>query len=220
MHRVGRRSPWPARSRRRSLLHRVRWPVRLPAASSPWRSCASAAAMPFWISAIADGSVATARLMSVSRGIDRVEQRPCLRQRRLRGTDRVHQFHLLAGRLGRTASSRARVMFWSANVSRCLARRSTLSATEANAAGSNSLCSAASVCSDGSSRAVSVDHLLGQRVQLGGRVDHQIAQLVERLLLGVELPVGGGGGRRPPGSTGRGAAAASPVPRRRASGAP
>ena len=89
-------------------------------------------------------------------------------------------------------------MFWSANASRCLAV-STLSATEVSAAASNWLCSAASACSDGSDAGGEVDHLLGQRVQPARRVDHQVAQLLERLALRVELLIGLRGGDDHPG---------------------
>ena len=80
-------------------------------------------------------------------------------------------------------------MFWSAKVSRCLAV-STLPATEANAVSENWLCSAASACCDGSSRAVRSTICWVIASSRRRRVDHQIPQLLERLPLGIELAVG------------------------------
>lgn len=44
-----------------------------------------------------------------------------------------------------------------------------------------------------------IDHLLGQRIEAAGGIDHQIAHLRERLALRVEFAVGLGGGHDHPG---------------------
>ena len=100
---------------------------------------------------MADGRVATARLISVAAVSTRIQQGSRLAQRRLRRADGIDQSGLAPA--GRDTRSRAVSMFWSAKVSRCLAV-STLPATEASAVSANWLCSAASACADGSSRAV------------------------------------------------------------------
>ena len=121
------------------------------------------ALMPFWMSAIADGSVATARLMSVAALSTASNSERGLAQRRLRRAGSASTSPVWRP-TGRDTRLRALVMFWSAKASRCLAV-STLPATEASAASANWLCSAASACSDGSSPRGQIDHLLGQRVQ-------------------------------------------------------
>ena len=143
--------------------------------------------MPFWMSAIADGSVATARLMSVaalSTASSSVRAWPSADSAaRTASTSPVWR------PAGRDTRLRALVMFWSAKASRCLAV-STLPATEASAVSANWLCSAASACCRRFQARGQIDHLLGHRIQPRRRVDHQIPQLLERFPLGIEFAVG------------------------------
>ena len=80
-------------------------------------------------------------------------------------------------------------MFWSAKVSRCLAdldvvgHRRQRGLGELGAQAGQRLLRRADAGGE-------VDHLLGQRVQPARGVDHQVAQLLERVALGVQLAVG------------------------------
>ena len=72
-------------------------------------------------------------------------------------------------------------MLRSANASRSLAAGDIAGRPKLSAAASNSLCSSANRCSVGAMRRGQFDVLLGQHVEPGRGVDHQIPQLLERL---------------------------------------
>ena len=125
-------------------------------------------------------------------GIDCVEQRPSLSERRLRGSHGVHQFGLLArDRARRQLAGAGDVLVGERQALLCLGHvaghRSQSGAVEFVSQRLHLLLRRRDPRRD-------VHQLLGQRVQLGGRVDHQVAQLLERLLLRVQFSVRRGGG--------------------------
>ena len=120
--------------------------------------------MPFWMSAIAAGSVATARLMSVaalSTASSSVRAWPSA-DSAARMASTSPPWRPPGGRPG----ARALVMFWSAKDSRCLAV-STLPATEASAVSANCVVQRGQRLLRRFDARRQVDHLLGQRVQPG-----------------------------------------------------
>ena len=143
--------------------------------------------MPFWMSAIAAGQSGD-RAVDVGRGgVHRVEQRARLTQRRLRRADRVDQ-PALAIRRAREQAPR---------VGDVLLGEGQSLLGRIDVAGHRSQCGIGELVVQRGQRLLrrvqargQVDHLLGQRIQPGGRVDDQVAQLLERLPLGVEFAVG------------------------------
>ena len=107
--------------------------------------------MPAWMSAIADGNAATARLMSVAALSTASSMvRACPSADSAARTASTRPPWLPAGLATRV---RPWLMFWSANFSRCLAV-STLLATAASAVSANCACRPVIVCCAGSRRAV------------------------------------------------------------------